>query len=70
MAERPCSPRSGTQGRRRRIEDLYLWAFSRKPSADEQKLVFDHVSAAANKQQAWEDVIWAMLNAKEFQFVR
>ena len=53
-----------------KVEDLYLWAFSRKPSADEQKLVFDHVSAAANKQQAWEDVIWAMLNAKEFQFVR
>ncbi len=50
--------------------ELYLWAFSRNPSPDELKLVTDHIANAPNKQQAWEDVIWAMLNAKEFQFVR
>ena len=50
--------------------ELYLWAFSRNPTADELKLVTNHIANAQNKQQAWEDVVWAMLNAKEFQFVR
>lgn len=53
-----------------KVTELYLWAFSRRPTDEELKFVVDHVSAAANKQQAWEDVVWAMLNAKEFQFVR
>jgi hypothetical protein len=53
-----------------KVTDLYLWAFSRNPTAEESKFVVEHLSTATNKQQAWEDVIWAMLNAKEFQFVR
>ncbi len=53
-----------------KVTKLYLWAFSRNPTASEAQFVIDHVAATANKQQAWEDVIWAMLNAKEFQFVR
>lgn len=53
-----------------KVTELYLWAFSRNPAPDELKLVTDHIAASQNKQQAWEDVIWAMLNAKEFQFLR
>lgn len=53
-----------------KVTELYLWAFARKPSTEEQKFVVDHITAAPNKQQAWEDIVWAMLNAKEFQFVR
>ena len=44
--------------------ELYLWAFSRNTTADELKLVTNHIANAQNKQQAWEDVVWAMLNAK------
>jgi hypothetical protein len=28
------------------------------------------LSRTENKQQAWEDILWAMINAKEFQFVK
>ena len=53
-----------------KVDELYLWAFARHPTDKEAKFVADHLAEAANKQQAWEDVVWAMLNAKEFQFVR
>jgi hypothetical protein len=33
-------------------------------------LIRDHLSRTENKQQAWEDILWAMINAKEFQFVK
>lgn len=49
---------------------LYLRAFARTPTADELQLVCNHVASTENKSQAWEDVLWAVLNAKEFQFIR
>ncbi|MCA9172975.1 MAG: DUF1553 domain-containing protein [Planctomycetales bacterium] len=53
-----------------KITEVYLRAFSRLPTPAELKALGDHVAVTANKQQAWEDVLWAVLNAKEFQFVR
>lgn len=53
-----------------KIKEVYLRTFARLPKENEQQLVLDHVTTSTNKQQAWEDVIWALLNAKEFQFVR
>lgn len=53
-----------------KIDEAYLRAFARYPTEKERQLVSSHVEAAVNAQQAWEDVLWAMLNAKEFQFVK
>jgi hypothetical protein len=53
-----------------KVNEIYLRAFSRQPTDAERKLVTDHMAQANNKQQAWEDVLWAIFNAKEFQFVR
>jgi hypothetical protein len=50
------------------IEELYLSAYSRRPNAEEMKRTLAHVERAANKQQALEDVLWAILNTKEFMF--
>jgi hypothetical protein len=50
------------------IADLYLSAYSRQPTAEERKRTLGHVERAANKQQALEDVLWALLNTKEFMF--
>jgi len=49
---------------------LYRRAFARNPNDEELQLIRDHVANASNKQQAWEDILWAIINAKEFQFVR
>ncbi len=51
------------------IDELYLRAFARQPTAAERGIVRGHVEGADNRQQAWEDILWAVLNAKEFQFV-
>lgn len=48
------------------LEDLYLSALSRLPTADEQREIIRYVAAAADRRAAWEDVLWSLLNAKEF----
>jgi hypothetical protein len=50
------------------LEELYLTAYARRPSAEELKRTLAHIEGAANKQQALEDVLWTILNTKEFMF--
>jgi len=50
------------------IEDLYIRSVSRKPTAQELEALTKQVEAEENKQQALEDVFWALLNTKEFIF--
>ena len=50
------------------IEELYLVAFSRLPTASELKKTTEYVEKADNKQKAVEDVLWALLNCREFLF--
>lgn len=50
--------------------DVYLRALSRPPTAQELEVIGRFVRETDNPRLAWEDVVWAMINAKEFQFVR
>jgi hypothetical protein len=51
------------------IEELYLSAFSRRPTSVEMNRVKDYIdSAAADKPKAVEDALWVILNSKEFMF--
>lgn len=52
------------------LADLYLATLSRLPLEAEEKAALDHVNKApeADRRKAWEDVQWALLNAKEFLF--
>ena len=43
-------------------------AFGRMPTSDESKKVLAYVGEQADAKMAWEDVVWAMLNSKEFLF--
>jgi hypothetical protein len=43
-------------------------ALSRRPSAAELERLSEHVAKAENKQRAFEDVLWAVLNTREFMF--
>lgn len=50
-------------------DSLYLAALSRHATADELQTVNNYVSARQdNKRQAFEDVVWAVINSKEFLF--
>lgn len=51
-----------------RLDDLYLRALSRRPSADAAKGFLAHVGQAPDKRQAWEDILWTVLNSQEFVF--
>ncbi|MCE9608176.1 MAG: DUF1553 domain-containing protein, partial [Planctomycetia bacterium] len=50
------------------IGELYVAAFSRKPSEPELKAALDHIARSADPQRGLEDVCWAILNTNEFLF--
>jgi hypothetical protein len=50
------------------LTELYYAALSRPPFDDEKKLALAHVAKGADKRKAWEDVLWALINTREFLF--
>jgi hypothetical protein len=50
------------------IEELYLAAYARLPRAGEIATVSAYLREQADKKAAFEDLLWAMLNSKEFLF--
>ncbi|MCO6459466.1 MAG: DUF1553 domain-containing protein [Pirellulaceae bacterium] len=53
-----------------KVAELYYWAFARAPREGELQLVLDYLAQKPNKRQAYEDIMWAVFNTKEFLFVR
>jgi hypothetical protein len=54
-----------------KIRTLYLAAFSRAPLPDELAAAEAHVNRAQTddaRKQAFEDIVWALVNTKEFLF--
>jgi hypothetical protein len=50
------------------VEELYLLAYSRFPDASEREVGRRTFAAVANRRQAVEDLVWALLNTPEFTF--
>ena len=50
------------------IEEIYIRCMTRKPTEKELTNLMELVSLEENKQQALEDVFWALLNSREFVF--
>ncbi|MBL8828403.1 MAG: DUF1553 domain-containing protein, partial [Planctomycetaceae bacterium] len=50
------------------IETLYLAAFSRHPTNDERAKMQKYVASSAEPKVGLEDVLWTLLNSKEFVF--
>jgi hypothetical protein len=50
------------------LDELYLATLSRPPSAEESKVLLQHVTQAEDKRKGWEDVHWTLINTKEFLF--
>src|SRR5207248_1471152 len=50
------------------LYDLYLATLSRGPLPAEINAALGHVNKGADKRKAWEDVVWALLNTREFLF--
>ena len=48
------------------LHELYLRALSRRPSDSTETSLLQHVATNADKRQAWEDILWTILNSQEF----
>jgi hypothetical protein len=50
------------------VEELYLAAFARFPTAEEKQRSVEYVQKQKDPRRALEDVLWALLNSREFMF--
>lgn len=50
------------------LDELYLSAFARPPSAKEKTEWLAYIGKAPNRRQALEDLGWVLINSKEFLF--
>ncbi len=52
-----------------KIDELFVWALGRKPTPEQRDLALAQINKnAANKKIAYENILWALLNTKEFVF--
>ena len=57
-----------------KVDELFLWAFARRATAADRKAALAHIDAMAKKagpagrKAAYENIVWALLNTKEFVF--
>ena len=51
-----------------RIEELYLVSLSRRPSDKELKATLQYLAGKENRREAFEDIVWSLVNSKEFLF--
>ncbi len=49
-------------------EDIWLAAYSRRPKPEELSYVENYITTGADKKLAIEDVMWSVMNSKEFVF--
>jgi len=50
------------------VSELYLRCLSRNPTRDELDRLLPALAEGSNRQQALEDIFWALLNCREFLF--
>ena len=52
-----------------RIKELYRWVYSREPVSEEMQIAVAHIEKHKEQPQiAYEDIVWALINTKEFLF--
>ena len=52
----------------RALEELYLAAFARQPTAQERQTALDYLRRQPNLQRGLEDLLWTLVNTREFMF--
>ena len=51
------------------VEELYLATLGRRPSPEEQAACREFLTASPSPKECYEDLLWALLNSKQFLFV-
>jgi hypothetical protein len=54
-----------------KVEELFLWVYGRKPTGEQRKVALAHLAKhPGNAKAAYENILWALLNTKEFAFIQ
>jgi hypothetical protein len=48
------------------IEELYLLVLARQPSDNERQICSDYLAEVDHRTEAFEDLMWGLLNSSEF----
>lgn len=48
------------------INELYVMILSREPSDREMKITTEYLAEVGNREEAFEDLMWSLLNSSEF----
>ena len=52
-----------------KVTELFLWAWGRKPGPEHMKFAMDNIAKhSTNKKEAYENILWALINSKAFVF--
>ena len=52
-----------------KVDELFMWAFAHKPTAEQREVALAHIAKhGMNKKLAYENILWALINTKEFIF--
>ena len=50
------------------VDEIYLAAYCRPPKDDERTSATSYIDLASDKQKAAQDLLWAVLNSREFMY--
>jgi hypothetical protein len=53
-------------GDEQRIVELYLWTLSRLPSEDERQTCLKYLKESPSPRRGLEDILWSLINTREF----
>jgi hypothetical protein len=54
-----------------KVAELFVWAFARQPTQAQMDIAMANIERnARNRQLAYENIIWALINTKEFIMVQ
>jgi hypothetical protein len=54
---------------RDKVEELFLWCWGRKPTEAQMKIAMDNLAKhEKTKKDAYENILWALINSKAFVF--
>ena len=56
------------RSREDKIRELYLRVYSREPVSEEMAVAVAHLEKSPDEKTAFEDILWALVNTKEFLF--
>ena len=48
------------------LSELYLMMLAREPSDRERKIFTEYLAEVGNREEAFEDIMWSLLNSSEF----